>query len=55
MVQYCEHEELTGPPMDPDGNELQYFSRHEPAFNALRKMLTDKRWLNSLKDYTKFL
>ena len=35
-------QELTGPPMDPDVNELQYFSRHEPAFNILRKILTDK-------------
>ena len=53
-AQCYDHDELTGPLVDPDGNELQYFSRQEPAFHALRKILTDKRWLKSLKYYTKF-
>ena len=36
-AQCCEHEELTGLPVDPDGNELQlqYFSRQEPAFQQV--------------------
>jgi len=25
----CEHDELTGPPTDPDGNPLEYFDRTE--------------------------
>ena len=32
--QHCEHDELVGPPKDPDGIELHYFSRAEPAFRA---------------------
>ena len=39
-AQCCEHEELTGPPVNPDGNGLQYFSQHEPAFYAFCKILT---------------
>ena len=50
-AQCCEHEELTGPPVNPDGNRLQYFSQHEPEFHAFRKILTDKRWLKSLIKY----
>lgn len=53
-MQCCDHEELTGPPKDPDGIELQYFNRNEPAFRVLRKIVTDDRWLKSLKYYTKF-
>ena len=53
-AQHCDHEELTGPPKDTDGTELQYFRRGESAFSALRKVVTDKRWLKSLKYYTKF-
>ena len=39
-AQQCEHEQLNRPPKDPDGFELQYFSRIEPAFCALCKLLT---------------
>lgn len=53
-AQHCEHDELVGPPKDPDGIELHYFSRTEPAFCALRKIVTDERWLKSLKYYTSF-
>jgi len=49
-----EHEPLTGPPTDSDGKVIQYFSRNEKAFSCLQKLLTDKRWLPSLKYYTKF-
>ena len=41
-AQCCGHEELTGPPVNPDGNGLQYFSQHEPAFHAFYKILNDK-------------
>jgi len=27
----CDHEPLAGPSTDPDGKELQYFSRYEPG------------------------
>ena len=29
FVHRCEHDELTGPPTDPDGNNLEYFCRTE--------------------------
>ena len=35
----CDHEVLTGPPNDPEGNELQYFAQGEPALQALRKLV----------------
>jgi len=50
----CEHEALVGPPTDKDGNEIPYFTRDEQALNALCKLVMDKRWLDSLKYYTKF-
>ena len=50
----CEHEPLTGPPTDKDGNEIAYFERNEQAVHALRKLVMDKRWLESMKYYTKF-
>ena len=48
-TQGCDHGELQGPPRDTQGGEIQYFSRNEPAFRALRKLLTDKKWLKSMK------
>ena len=50
----CEHEALTGPPTDTNGQEIAYFSPQEPAFQVLRKIVTDRRWLESLKSYTRF-
>ena len=50
----CSHEPLTGPPTDPDGKELEYFSCQEPAFKALQKLVFDQSWLKSMKYYTKF-
>ena len=41
-AQCCEHEEFTEPPVNPEGNGLQYYSQHKPAFHAFRKILTDK-------------
>ena len=38
----CDHEPLVGPSTDPDGKELQYFSRYEPAFKGLQKLVMDK-------------
>ena len=38
----CSHEPLTGPPTDPDGRQLEYFSQHEPAFKVLQKLVFDQ-------------
>ena len=50
----CEHEPLVGPPTDRDGNEIPYFKRDEQAMYALRKLVMERRWLESMKHYTKF-
>ena len=50
----CEHGPLTDGPRDPDGRQLEYFSRYEPAFRALQKIVMDQQWLKSLKFYTRF-
>ena len=50
----CEHEHLTGPPTDVDGNESTYFYKQESAFQILRKLVTDKNWLKTLNAYTRF-
>ena len=50
----CSHEPLTGPLTDPDGQQLEYFSQHEPAFKVLQTLVFDQTWLRSLKYYTKF-
>ena len=45
----CEHDELTGPPTDGDGRQIQYFHPCESSFRALQKLVMDKRWLESMK------
>ena len=50
----CDHEQLTGPPTDGSGKEIQYFTRNEKSFAVLRKLITDKKWLKSLHYYTRF-
>ena len=50
----CEHEPLSEPPTDVNGVVLEYFSREEPAFRALQKLIMDQNWLKSLKYYTRF-
>ena len=50
----CEHEPLSEPPTDVNGVVLKYFSRDEPAFRALQKLIMDRNWLKSLKYYTRF-
>ena len=50
----CDHEPLVGSSTDADGKELQYFSRYEPAFKGLQKLVMDQQWLKSLKYYVKF-
>jgi len=47
----CDHEPLAGPSTDPDEKELQYFSRYEPSFKGLQKLVMDKQWLKSMKYY----
>ena len=51
---YCEHGADCGPPTDNNGHEISYFKINEPAFQVLRKIVTDRAWLESLKSYTKF-
>ena len=50
----CEHGPLTDYPRDPDGLQLEYFSRYEPGFRALQKITMDQYWLKSLKFYARF-
>lgn len=50
----CEHELLTEPPTDTNGQQITYFRTGEPAFQALQKIVTDRAWLESLKSYTRF-
>ena len=44
----CDHSKLLEDP------SLQYFSNEEPAFEVLQKIVTDQRWLTSLKYYVHF-
>ena len=41
----CSHEPPPGPPKDPDGQQLEYFSQHEPAFKVFQKLVFDQTWL----------
>jgi len=50
----CEHDPLTGPRTDKDGKEIPYFLHDEQAMHALRMLLMDRRWLESMTYYTKF-
>ena len=50
----CDHEQLSGPPTDASGKEIQYFNRNERSFAALRRLITNKKSLKSLCYYTKF-
>jgi len=50
----CEHDSLSGPPTDKDGKEIPYFLYDEQALHALRTLVTDRRWLESMTYYTKF-
>ena len=50
----CEHEPLSEPPTDVNGVVLEYFSRDEPAFRALQKLVMDLNWLKSQKCYARF-
>ena len=50
----CDHEQLSGPPTDGKGNTIEYFNRDEPAFQALKRLMTDKRWMKSMKYYVNF-
>ena len=50
----CKHEPLTGPPTDTNGQQITYFRTPEPAFQVLRKIVTDRAWMESLKSYTRF-
>ena len=45
VMKCCDHKELTGPPMDPDGIEMHYFNQNEPAFRVLCKIVNDDCWL----------
>ena len=45
---------IMNPSTNPDGKELEYFSRYEPAFKGLQKLVMDKQWLKSMKYYVRF-
>ena len=49
----CKHDVLTEPPT-LHGVEISYFMRGNPDFRLLQKILTDKRWMISLKYFTRF-
>ena len=50
----CEHDALTEPPTNQYGIEIPYFERGHSDFKLLQKILTEKRWMTSLKYFTKF-
>ena len=50
----CDHEQLTGPPTDGKGNVIEYFRIDESALQALRRLMTDKQWMKSMKFYVNF-
>ena len=43
-----------GPPTDPDGKVIEYFDKAEPAIEALKKIILDPRWIQSLCYYDQF-
>lgn len=44
----------TGPPTDVDGQVIPYFDPDEPALEALRKIVLDPKWLQTLHFYVRF-
>ena len=51
----CEHDVLTEPPtISTSGVEISYFKQGTPDFRLLQNILMDKRWLTSLKYFTRF-
>ena len=50
----CDHDVLTEPPTNTYGMEIPYFVRGDSDFKLLQKILTDKRWMFSLKYFTQF-
>ena len=50
----CEHDVLTEPPSNSDGVTIPYFVQGDADFRLLQKILTDKRWMVSLKYFTNF-
>ena len=44
-----------GPPTDSTGTVLQYFSKTGPAIDALKTIVLDKKWNESLKYYIHFM
>ena len=50
----CEHDALTEPPTNIHGVQIPFFARGDSDFQLLQKILTDKRWMMSLKYFTRF-
>ena len=51
----CDHDlPLVDPPMNRHGDTLPWFTPDEPAMEALRKVVMERRWLESLKYYVNF-
>ena len=50
----CEHNELMEPPTNSHGVEIPYFVIGDNDYRLLQKLMTDKRWMKSLKYFTGF-
>ena len=50
----CQHDELTEPPQDSNGKQLEYFGPLEPATEKLKSIVMDKKWLQSLQYFINF-
>jgi len=50
----CQHDALTEPPSNSHGVAIPYFAQEDADFRLLQKILTDKRWMVSLKYFTRF-
>ena len=50
----CDHDPITGPNVDRHGKVLEWFKSDEIAMEALRTIILDKTWLESLRYYVRF-
>ena len=48
----CEHDALTEPPAKAHGIEIPYFVTGDRDYRSLQNILTEKRWMKSLKYFT---
>ena len=50
----CDHDPITRPNVDCHGKVLEWFKSDEIAMEALRTIILDKTWLESLRYYVRF-